>query len=244
MLTALLALAAAATCSVTSPSPAVALVELYTSQGCSSCPPADRWLSSLPARMPAGRAVPLSLHVGYWDHIGWKDPFAMRECNERQRWLAQLNRNRTVYAPAVFLSPREWPNWHDGAAFSEGVSQHNLQPARASIALAAKLDGGRLAVEATTLLAAGAAGDAEAFIAVKQHGHSTRVARGENRGATLLSDHVVRAWLGPLPLGAGRHEIALPDDGPRRFELVAFVQERARGDVLQALALPLENCAR
>ncbi len=244
MLTSLLALAAAATCSIASPPHSVALVELYTSQGCSSCPPADRWLSGLPRQMPAERAVPLALHVGYWDYIGWKDPFAKREFNERQRWLAGLNRSRTVYTPGVFLSAREWPEWRDRYAFAEAVSQQNLQPARASIVLtAAAHETDKLTVEAKTSLTKEAVpADAQLVIAIKQHGHNTAVARGENRGETLTNDHVVRVWLGPMPLGAGRHEITLPSDGPRNFELVAFVQDRQRGEVLQAVALPLRGC--
>jgi hypothetical protein len=246
MLTSLLVAAAAATCSIASPPHTVALVELYTSQGCSSCPPADRWLSSLPAKMPSERAVPLALHVGYWDYIGWKDPFAKREFNERQRWLAGLNRNRTVYTPGVFLDAHEWPDWHDARAFADGVSRRNLQPARASIGLAATAgEEGRLTVDVTSSLApAVVAGEQELFLALKQHGHSTAVARGENRGETLHNDHVVRDWLGPLRLGTSRQQIALPADGPRRFELVAFVQDRRSGDVLQAISLPLNSCLR
>lgn len=246
MLNSLLALAAAATCSVVSPPHTVALVELYTSQGCSSCPPADRWLAALPSRMPSERAVPLALHVGYWDYIGWQDPFARREFNERQRWLAGLNRNRTVYTPGVFLASKEWPEWPNERAFADAVSRQNLQPARASIELDARGgEKGTLTVEVTTSLAAGIeVPDAALFIAVKQHGHYTAVGRGENRGETLRSDHVVRQWLGPLPLGATRQQVPLPGDGPRRFELVAFVQDRKAGDVLQAVALPLAACVR
>jgi hypothetical protein len=71
----------------------VALVELYTSEGCSSCPPADRWLSGLAARgYTAERVVPLALHVDYWDYIGWKDPYAKRDFSLRQRKLTQLQR--------------------------------------------------------------------------------------------------------------------------------------------------------
>ena len=244
MLPSLVALAAAAACTVVSPSHTVALVELYTSQGCSSCPPADRWLSNLPQQMPAERAVPLALHVGYWDYIGWKDPFAKRDFNERQRWLAAINRNRSVYTPGVFVGAREWPAWSDRSAFADGVSRLNLQPARASIAVAASGANGRLRIDAKSSLAANAGADAELFIAVKQHGHSTAVARGENRGETLKNDHVVRLWQGPLPLGESRQEFELPADGPRRFELVAFVQERKRGEVLQAVALPLDGCTK
>ena len=123
----------AAACQATSPKNTVALVELYTSQGCSSCPPADRWLSQLPSRIDSSRAVPLALHVGYWDYIGWKDPFAKREFNDRQSQLAALNGNRTRYTPGVFVQGRE-TNWSSGA-FDAQLRAVNQRPAAATITL-------------------------------------------------------------------------------------------------------------
>ena len=80
-------------CTAKSPETTVALVELYTSEGCDSCPPADRWLSSLAARGYAPeRVVPMALHVDHWDYIGWKDPYAQQRFAGRQRKLAQLTR--------------------------------------------------------------------------------------------------------------------------------------------------------
>ena len=94
--------AAAASCKAQSGDRTVALVELYTSEGCSSCPPADRWLSGLSGRgFTPDRVVPLSLHVDYWDYIGWKDPYAKREFSQRQRKLSQLQRMALVYTPQV-----------------------------------------------------------------------------------------------------------------------------------------------
>ena len=138
-----------AACSVTSPAHTVALVELYTSQGCSSCPPADRWLSALQSSFTADRAIPLALHVGYWDYIGWKDPFARREFNARQSELAAANRNRSVYTPGVFVQGREMPNWRDARAFRNAVQAINAAPPRASIELAARVEGGSVAVTAS-----------------------------------------------------------------------------------------------
>ena len=79
-----------AACERSSPPHAVALVELYTSEGCSSCPPADRWLGGLTARYGPDRIVALSLHVDYWDYIGWHDPYAQRQFGERQRDLGRF----------------------------------------------------------------------------------------------------------------------------------------------------------
>jgi hypothetical protein len=76
----------AAQCKANSPATTTALVELYTSEGCDSCPPADRWLSSLgPRGFAPDRVVPIALHVDYWDYIGWKDPYARQAHSARQR---------------------------------------------------------------------------------------------------------------------------------------------------------------
>ncbi|MGH8673906.1 MAG: DUF1223 domain-containing protein, partial [Burkholderiales bacterium] len=106
----------AAQCSAQSGARTTALVELYTSEGCDSCPPADRWLSSLGARgHTPDRVVPLALHVDYWDYIGWKDRFAKALFSARQRNLAQLMRAKVVYTPQVLLQGEDFRGWHSGA---------------------------------------------------------------------------------------------------------------------------------
>ena len=94
----------AAQCVAQSGPGTTALVELYTSEGCSSCPPADRWLASLGKRHAPTALVPLALHVDYWDYIGWKDPYAKREFSLRQRKLSQLQRMALVYTPQVVVN--------------------------------------------------------------------------------------------------------------------------------------------
>jgi hypothetical protein len=92
-----------AACDARSGPKTAALVELYTSEGCSSCPPADRQLSRLRQALdPAAKVVPLALHVGYWDYIGWKDPYAQAAFGERQNRLVHANQRRTVYTPQFF----------------------------------------------------------------------------------------------------------------------------------------------
>ena len=236
----IVAAATAATCTATSPAHTAALVELYTSQGCSSCPPADRWLSQLQA---SDRVIPIALHVGYWDYIGWKDPFARRDFNERQSQLARTNKNRTVYTPGVFVQGRETPRWSDGRGFETTVKSLNATPARAQIEVSSALDGRVLKVNAK---ASGVdAGASQLFVALTQGGFSTQVKAGENRGELLRNDHVVREWSGPLPLagGAATWNIAEGID-IERLRLVAFVQDRASGVPIQAMSAPVKRCEK
>jgi hypothetical protein len=236
----LIAAAAATSCSVASPSHTVALVELYTSQGCSSCPPADRWLSTL---QPGDRVIPLAMHVGYWDYIGWKDPFARREFNARQARLAQHNGSRSVYTPGVFVGGRETHRWSSAAAFSSVVQMINGRAPRASLALAGTIDGDRLAVRvhATAVQAK----SPQVAIALVQAGLTTAVRAGENRGETLRNDHVVREWAGPSAVrrDAAIAQWSLPAGVPRNaLSVVAFAQDEATGEILQAVSLPLARC--
>ena len=231
----------AASCQATSAKNTVALVELYTSQGCSSCPPADRWLSQLPARIDASRAIPLALHVGYWDYIGWKDPFAKREFNDRQSQLAALNGNRTRYTPGVFVQGKE-TNWSSGA-FDAQLRAVNQRPAVAMIKLDnVETQGGKVSVRAHTELATpNSAKNPRLVVALVQNGISTKVTAGENRGETLANDRVTRAWSGPLPLGTRNVLLEAPSSTVRDLALVAFVEDDT--GVLQAVQLPLATCS-
>jgi len=244
LLAAVVAPLQAAECSARSGPRTAALVELYTSEGCSSCPPADRWLRSLGARGYAPeRVVPLSLHVNYWDYIGWKDPYAQQRFSDRQRKLAQARGARLVYTPQVVLQGQDF-RWF-GADFEERVSRINARPAQASIALriaAGREDTLDTTVEAALLDPAGQ-GDAVLYLASYANRLESRVSAGENEGRTLQHDYVVLEWLGPIAFSGGRivERRSLPllpravraDSG-----VAAFVQNRRTTEVLQALMLP------
>ncbi|NEV60836.1 DUF1223 domain-containing protein [Thiorhodococcus minor] len=234
LLTALLVslpLAGKAACEVESGPGTTALIELYTSEGCSSCPPADARLSRL---RPDQSLVPLALHVGYWDDLGWRDPFAQEGFAKRQSWLVGLGGARTVYTPQFFIN---------GAATRPGslasqVERINAQPARASLRLRAALsEDGRLALDAR---AASPLEDVLLVIAVAESGLSSDISAGENRGRRLRHHHVVRAWLGPFPLKTGqltlKRTLALaPSWRPDALAVGAFVQDPRSGQVLQAV---------
>ena len=236
----------AAECTAVSGGRTAALVELYTSEGCSSCPRADRWLSSLGEKGYAPeRVVPLSLHVDYWDYIGWKDPYAKRAFSTRQRKLTQLQRLAFVYTPQVMLQGKDFRAWGT-KAFDEAVAQINARPAQAHISLALESVGASaLRVRAEAELAARSQReDAALYLASYQNRLQSRVDAGENRGRLLQHDYVVLEWQGPVAFGAGgriaeRRDVPLlPGARAGDSGMVAFVQNRRSGEVLQALMLP------
>jgi hypothetical protein len=242
--------AQAAGCSAQSPAHTVALVELYTSEGCSSCPPADRWLGELSQRFTAERLIALSLHVDYWDYIGWSDPFAKSQFSERQRWLGQLASTSTIYTPEVFAGMRELRGWSSQTAFESRLQSINRVPARARINVRMRPSGDTAAdIEASFALTETArAGRTQGMVILYEKQLSTEVRAGENKGARLNHDNVVRYWSAPVVLDAqsGRAEwrqtVKLPADWKRaNLGIAAMVQDATAGEVLQAVSMP--GCA-
>jgi hypothetical protein len=242
---ALAASAQAAQCTAQSGAHTTALVELYTSEGCSSCPPADRWLSSLGERgyVPS-RVVPIALHVDYWDYIGWKDPYAKRQFSLRQRKLSQLQRMALVYTPQVLLQGRDFRGW-GSPAFDAALARINAAGPRAQLRLdIVSQDAEGLGVSAAAqLLHAADAPDMALYLAAYENRLESRVSAGENRGRTLSHDYVVLEWLGPIgfpgpKLQAERRLPLLPRAVPTSSGVVGFVQNRRSGEVLQALMRP------
>jgi hypothetical protein len=209
-----------------------ALVELYTSEGCNSCPPADRWLSTL----KPGKVVPLALHVDYWDYIGWKDPYAKREFSQRQRSLSRLQRMALVYTPQVLLQGRDFRQWGT-AAFDKELARINAKPAAARIRLAITgMSAKAVTVEADAeILDRSHAGDAALFVAAYESRLSSKVTAGENRGELLNHDYVALEWFEAPQLRARRELPLLPKAVPANSGVAAFVQNRRTGEVLQAL---------
>jgi hypothetical protein len=162
-------------------------IELFTSQGCSSCPPADSQLGKLSRRPDI---VALSFHVDYWDYIGWKDPFASHETTERQRSYARTLRQRYVYTPEMVV---------DGIGHEPGVDHGPIDalladasrrsPTRATPELARAPDG-TLTIKLAAFRLDG--GQADVTLAVYDRRHSTPVARGENSGRMIENFNVVR----------------------------------------------------
>jgi hypothetical protein len=238
-------MAQAMQCTARSAATTTALIELYTSEGCDSCPPADRWLSSLGAKGYApDRVVPIALHVDYWDYIGWKDPYARQAFSARQRKMAALARAAAVYTPQVLLQGRDFRDWRSGG-FEQRVAAINARPAKARIAL--QLDTRNkdaFEVEASAELLEGLPpGDLALYLGAYENKLVSEVKAGENRGKSLPHDYVVLQWAGPLDFKGAklveRQRLALlPNAVPANSGVVAFVQNKATGEVLQAIMLP------
>jgi hypothetical protein len=230
----------AAECTVRSGSTTNALVELYTSEGCSSCPPADRWLSSL--KVDAG-IVPIGFHISYWDYIGWKDVYADERFTQRQKDLARARAKSGVYTPQVILAGEDYPMWTRARAVRESVETVQRMPPRAWIELKSRPADGRIEGVATANVADGSrSSNLALFVAVTQDGISSKVTAGENKGEKLEHNFVARD-LAVIRPSADKLQGAFafksrPNWNADRMRLVAFVQDTKTGEVLQALSAP------
>ena len=174
----------------------VALLELYTSEGCSSCPPADRWLSGLKGQPDLwSGVVPVAFHVDYWDYIGWRDRFASPEFSDRQRRYEREGGVNTVYTPGMFKDGHEWRGWFWNRGI--GVGDRDIGN------LAIELEDGHVSAHFDALESDH--GELVLHVALLGMSLETRVGAGENNGRTLRHDFVV--------LGHGSAKLA--KDGSR-----------------------------
>jgi hypothetical protein len=255
----LVAFAAAGCTSSAAAAPAawrrVVLVELFTSQGCSSCPPADAFVRDLPA-LGFGRdkVVPLTFHVDYWDDLGWKDPFATSVFTERQRWYARSKKLRSpdgedgihgIYTPQMIV---------DGLVHFSGqrrqdavreMERAGTRPPVFDLIADATAHGSTIDVVVAAIDRGDTKRDADWNVVVALAATKTRtaVARGENAGETLDEAAVVRALSEGSPLARGPRStvtvrLTKPADLPwSGIEVVAFVQSKATGAIGAALVL-------
>jgi hypothetical protein len=221
------------------PSDRVVVVELFTSQGCSSCPPADRLLTRLAEDAGyAGRVVPLSFHVDYWNHIGWTDPFSSPRWSQRQRRYAGRLAKGRVYTPQTVVDGRAVAVGSDERLIREqiAVAFERARDARIDLRVGAAT-AGVLPVRASVQLTGDVPGsaDLELWVALAERGLVTPVRAGENAAATLRNDHVVRHLerLATLPrrsgsTGTGDIAFAIAAGWrPESLEVVAFLQDPA-----------------
>lgn len=160
---------------------ATSLLELYTSEGCSSCPPAEEWLSGLKKSPDLWkRFVPVAFHVDYWDYLGWRDPWGTEAFSDRQRQYANTWKTETIYTPEFVVNGREWRGFGESK-----VPQPNRKPG----VLAVSSTDGR--IWTVTFQGAAKAASYEVHGAVLASELTSAVKAGENRGRILAHDFVV-----------------------------------------------------
>jgi len=202
----------------------VSLIELYTSEGCSSCPPAEQWLSGLRKDARLWRTiVPVAFHVDYWDRLGWKDPYSSHEATERQNRYAKLLALPMVYTPQIVVDGKWEAVGSDRAEVERALDLARRDPAEVPVTLA--LDHG----QAQVTLGPGSDRVAASVLLIGfDRRHVTAVKRGENSGRTLAHVDVVRGVEEIARLSPG--EIAVPI--PWHSDLIAAVVQAADGRIL------------
>jgi hypothetical protein len=225
------------------------LVELFTAEGCSSCPPADTLLEKMIEAQPAGGAeiVGLGEHVDYWDRLGWKDRFSSAALTARQQKYASRSKSDDVYTPQMIVDGQEAFVGTDLGAARRAIERAVAMPhgvVRIAFDMPAP-NAVNVAVAVSNLPAFSPGDRADIIVVVTEDRLRTDVKRGENQGRTLTHAAVVRDMrtvseaLGPASSVDAKIKIA-PDWIRAHLKVVAFVQERASRRVLatSAMAVP------
>jgi hypothetical protein len=225
--------------------PAPVLVELYTSEGCSSCPPADALLSRLAHSESGGlRVIPLGLHVDYWDALGWKDPLSSADATRRQQTYAAALGIEDVYTPQMIVDGRDAFVGSDERLARQAIERAAGRPhARLGVHVTPADGGYSIAVDVAGLPAAAAKEPLDAFAAIAEDGITSVVRRGENGGRTLRHDAGVRRLIAlsrRTDTTYSSSGVRLQDGWvPSHLSVVAFLQGRKTRGIWGAATVPL-----
>lgn len=229
------------------------VLELFTSEGCSSCPPADALLAKLEQQQPVSGAevVALEEHVDYWDQQGWVDPFSSMQWTQRQESYANGFGNRGVYTPELVIDGRtEFVGSHEGDAY-RAIMKAAAQP-RTEVGVlllkAEQRDREHLKVQVGKLQGAQEGDTAEVWVAITETALHSSVTGGENSGRDLHHAGVAR-WLKKIgtmdrsatPSFSGESDVKLDSKWKRsNLRVIAFVQEKRSHHILGAAVAPVE----
>jgi len=204
------------------------VVELFTSQGCSSCPPADRLLTDLAEQEGV---IALSLHVDYWDYIGWKDSFARAEHTARQRAYARAAGDRMIYTPQMIVGGVHRVVGARAMKVVNAIDAHAAAPAAVTVTL--EREGDTLLVEAEATAAA--PGEMVVQLVRYRPEATVKIARGENAGHTFSYSNIVTEW-DVVSEWTGADALSLMLDAPGSEPAVVIVQQAGHGAILGAAA--------
>jgi hypothetical protein len=207
------------------------VVELFTSQGCSSCPPADALIASIAGdESLRGRVIPLAYHVDYWDRLGWKDPFSSRAGTQRQMIYIRTMHVNSAYTPQAVVSGKRQFVGNNPATLDEAIVEASHARPFGSLSLDATRQGDTIVANVKAV-----APEMDIMLALVEYGVTTEVKAGENEGRTILNDAVVRSLTRVNP---GRTTFK-PDPAWKQLGVVAFIQERDSMAIVNAAAVRL-----
>jgi len=237
--------ALAGSCTLQSPAHRVSVLELYTSEGCNSCPPADRWFSALAQQgISSQNTILLAFHVDYWNQLGWPDRFSQRQFSQRQHEVASRASKGVVYTPQILLDGHDLRLNYSVEQLRSTLDAINQEPGQARIEAQVSASSDALRINAEVVLAAPVRGHGiRSWVAVYENGLQTQVKAGENAGKLLQHDYVVRELAGPFPLGAdGRSHLVYVfklrgDWDARNLGIAVFVERESSGEILEATAM-------
>jgi hypothetical protein len=217
------------------PSRTPVVLELFTSEGCSSCPPADALLTKLLKDQPVAgvQIIPLGMHVTYWDQLGWKDPASLEAATRRQQDYARVFGPDRMYTPQAVIDGRAEAIGSSEPAIRQALAEAAKQP-HIGVALAASIQDNRIQAAATVESTAGGERLRRLFF-ITEDGLTSVVKRGENGGRTLHNDAVVRRIVEDGEPGA-----LAPEWDRNHLHLTLVLQGTKSGRIYGAASIPLK----
>jgi hypothetical protein len=214
-----------------------AVVELFTSEGCSSCPPADQALLNLQKQYENQPVLLLGFHVDYWNYLGWKDVYSDAAFSQRQRWYATIMNSESVYTPQAIVNGRWQTVGSQQPSVNKYIQNAIKQPATRQLQIADSLVSDRqLRVRYKTT---GNTDTTQLVVVLVQKKTTGKVTRGENKGETLTHINIVRGYqLVEQPGISGEQILSLPD-GLKKEEVfvAAYLQQTSTGHILSMARL-------
>ncbi|MBI1217361.1 MAG: DUF1223 domain-containing protein [Rhodobacteraceae bacterium] len=205
------------------------VVELFTSQGCSSCPPADAVLSQLVGRK---NVIPLALHVNYWDYIGWTDKFGSQAYTDRQKAYAHAAGSRTIYTPQLIIEGEDRVEGARPLDIAELIQEHGAETTPVALTLARH--GDNVQVDASSLKPFAQKVLLELVRYLPEQ--TVAIERGENAGKTITYRNIVTTWQ-TIGTWDGAQPISLTAMAQGSQPVVVIVQEPGPGEILAAASL-------
>lgn len=216
------------------------LIELFTSEGCSSCPPADEVLAKIQKEIVNQPIFVIAYHVDYWNRLGWKDKFSRPEFSKRQMDYGNLL-NAQIYTPQVIINGKEEYVGSDEQAIRKALSRAVNTASSTTLKLDAQQNDGQIALN---YQATGTFPTYQLLVALVQKSAVSKVSNGENSGRTLYHAQIVSQLqtVAIAAKGKGAVSIKLPADfNPQNWELIGFIQDTTTGEIFAADKVKLTN---